>query len=229
MAMMTYCTGGMPADVTAHLQAAIPGAHNTLAKRHQAAPGGISVDWTGYVHHSAQLAAVLLEATLDHMMALRTWSNTRWVQTCQCMFRMDGNEKAVIAALAGERAPGWPAKAHFNDALRRLIALPEIAPFFAVYGDDDGTHYSVRPVGFEHDERDRLALFMGKKQIRAMAPGMRALLALITTAYSSDLAEDLFRGRGLAMKAGDAAVDLCALPVEIRNDAMRLAAAYTGW
>lgn len=229
MAWITYSTVGMPAAVTGHLQAAIPGAHNTLAKRHEAAPGEISVDWNGYVHHSAQLAAVLVEATVDALMTLRIWSNTRWVQTCQCMFRMDGNEKAVIAALAGEQAPGWPAKAHFNDALRRLIALPEIAPFFAVYGADDGTHYSVRPVGFEHDERDQLALFMEKKRIRAMEPGMRALLALITTAYSSDLAEDLFRGRGLALKTAEAAVTLCALPAEIRNDAMRLIAAYSGW
>lgn len=39
----------------------------------------------------------------------------------------------------------------------------------------------------------------------------------------------LFRGRGLALMAGATSVELLALPRDIRNDALRLIAAYSGW
>lgn len=233
-----------------------------LSSRFHLDEGEIAVDWTAFVHPSADLAAALLEALLDPKMtaitrgaAARASSGgrrARWTATLGGIALMGGQERAVMAALSGDaqasemwagqgegaRARGgemWPGyevrRALFGSALRRLVALPEVARFWQLMELDDGTPLSVRPVGYsEEATMADLALVSRKAELRALALPWKALLAVMLAAYGNELLlGEVFKGRGLALATGEAAPAIWRLPESVRRDALLLMANYAGW
>ncbi|WP_152415278.1 hypothetical protein [Caenispirillum salinarum] len=193
----------------------------------------IYLNWNGHVHHTALLASTMLEATVAPEVAVRVHSDVRWTGICNCMAQMDRDEKAVIAALAGvtRDEAEYPYQGNFNRHLRALINRPTVAPFFEISEQDDGTHYSVRPAGFDRPGGlESLTIIRNRRELRQAPLPSRVVIALLTAAYgNADLAREAFKGPGLALKAGDAAVALNELPADFRNDALLLAATFCGW
>lgn len=216
-----------PADVRNALEAALPQC-DTLHGRIKIAAGELAVNWAGHVHHSAKLAAVLVEAMLDPAMVARMQGRTRWTDLVACSWRMDSREKRVVAALAGRTDRGGPEV--FDAALRRLIAAPGLAEFWTVTAPDDGSRYAVRPAGYRPDGRpEDLRLLQDRERLRTLPTGWRATAATITTLYNDSLAETVFRGPALDLKVPEAIAGLQELDEETRRDVFTLMAAYGGW
>lgn len=198
----------------------------TLEDRLHASADRVTVCWKAGFHHSGELAALMVETALDPAKSMRQHQQRR-TTTLTCMMGMDDPEKRTLAALAAYPLPGYEARrADFNDALRQLISLPEIQPYFQVTHTDSGSHYSVRPTGYDEDE---LALIKDKAALRSLDLRYRSLIAVIMVAYNYHEARRVFTGRGLALKAGEAAEALLALPFDFRRLALILMASYSGW
>ena len=251
MAWSSYSMTKLPAAQRQALAAVLSDTDTSLASRFRIDADEIAVDWRGFVHPSAALVAALVEALLDPAMVATVRATERWTDTLTCIYRMDRHERAVLDAMTGryippprpeERSPERQgieaaiekekqARQAFNGYVRELVALPEVAPYFRVTEPDDGTHDSVRPVGYELDAgRDALAVIARKSEIRKLPQPWQALLAVLLASYGNeDLTTEVFSGPGLALKTGEAAPALLTLPIEPRHAALRMMAGYTGW
>lgn len=221
-------TAGPPLLHLARLTSAIAAA-GTLCERFRLGKGRDgAINWTGYVHDSAELAAAVVEALLDPHAVQQHRAEIPWVHTLAKVSAMDDSEKRVLGALIGYDLPlpYGRRRQDFNAALRRLIALPEMAPWFIVTKPDDQTHYRVRPRGWRDDQ---IAIVARRDQVRRLRLEQKALLAVLLTLYNSSVAKDTFRGRGLELKTGPAVAALHQLPQEAYADAVLVLAAYPGW
>lgn len=221
-------TQSLPLPHLARLTSAVAAA-GTLRERFELGEGHDgAINWTGYVHESAELAAAMVEALLDPHAVEQHRAGIPWVRTVAKVSSMDDPEKRVLGALIGYDLPlaYGRRRQDFNAGLRRLIALPEMSPWFIVTKPDDRTHYRVRPRGWLNDQ---IAVVTRRDQVRRLPLEQKALLAVLLTLYNSSMAEDTFRGRGLALKTGPAVAALRQLPESAYRDAVLLLAAYPGW
>lgn len=236
MTEIFYPYDHLPAEAQAPLRTVLLETRpQTLDWRYTPTRDGIRIAWTRSVHHSADLVAVLLDAAFDPERTLRAWRGRRWTRVLDALCRMDGTEKAVLAALAGTTIT-WPDdralwRRRHNAVVRRVIATPALSGLFAPVRRDDGSIASIRPRGFDDaGPVDHLPLLGEDRQRLRTAPlPTRSLAAALVTSYSDALGEEVFKGQGLALKAGAGAVALMALDEGLRGDALRMLAYYGGW
>lgn len=234
MTPITYSYDILPAEAREPLRAVLQARPQTLERRYAPAPDGIAVAWNRSVHHTADLAAVLLDAALDPARAERAWRGRRWTHVLDTMCRMDGTEKAVLAALAGTEVT-WPDdraqwRRRHNAVVRRVIKASELGGLFAPVRRDDGSIASVRPRDFDDERLDALPLLgEDRRRLRTAPMPTRSLAAALVAAYNNSLADEDFKGRGLALKAGQGAVALMHLRDDLRPVALRMLAYYGGW